>query len=244
MVHQTKNYSPCVAICVVLHNDVSTLESCLQSLINQQYKNFCVTIIDNYSYDHSVVVAQRMGFTVQKNNKNIGYPAAINQALRSTESKYVLTLNPDTTLDKWFIYHIVETMESQSLQVGSASGLLLRINDIKTRSNIIDSAGLYLRKNRRQGLRYESMSLSRAPLRISTIFGPDGAAAFYRREMLEDIKIGNAEVFDNDFFMHKDDVDVAWRAQLRGWFSICIPAARAYHIRTFKPGQRHKVSKY
>jgi GT2 family glycosyltransferase len=59
--------------------------------------------------------------------------------------------------------------------------------------------------------------------------------------MLEDIRVSD-EIFDPDFFMHKEDVDVCWRAQLRGWSSVYVPGAVAYHIRHFRPGQRQAVS--
>jgi GT2 family glycosyltransferase len=44
--------------------------------------------------------------------------------------------------------------------------------------------------------------------------------------------------------MHKEDVDVCWRAQLRGWKSLYVPQAQAHHIRTFRPGQRKQVDPY
>jgi len=58
---------------------------------------------------------------------------------------------------------------------------------------------------------------------------------------LEDIAIDD-EIFDETFFMHKEDVDVAWRAQWRGWTALHVPSARADHIRGFRPGQRRSIS--
>ncbi|MBI4252777.1 glycosyltransferase family 2 protein [Candidatus Uhrbacteria bacterium] len=40
------------------------------------------------------------------------------------------------------------------------------------------------------------------------------------------------EYFDEDFFMYKEDVDVALRLTLRGWRSYAIPTSRAYHMRS------------
>jgi GT2 family glycosyltransferase len=62
------------------------------------------------------------------------------------------------------------------------------------------------------------------------VFGPCGAAPLYRRQMLEDIKI-NGEYFDEDFVNYVEDVDLAWRAQLRGWMCAYAPRAIAYHFR-------------
>ena len=46
--------------------------------------------------------------------------------------------------------------------------------------------------------------------------------------------------------MHKEDVDIAWRARLRGWACMFIPEATAKHIRSFRPGsqKRTRVSEY
>ncbi|MFN8450429.1 MAG: glycosyltransferase family 2 protein, partial [Anaerolineae bacterium] len=52
------------------------------------------------------------------------------------------------------------------------------------------------------------------------------------------------EVFDADFFMHKEDIDLCWRARLRGWESVCVPDAVAHHVRAFRPGRRERVSPY
>jgi len=91
------------------------------------------------------------------------------------------------------------------------------------------------------------------------IFGADGAAPLYRKATLEDVAIPYAdfhsggpdgdrdteagrrsretlagplrEYFDEDFFMYKEDVDLAWRFQWRGWKTLYIPEAIAWHAR-------------
>jgi GT2 family glycosyltransferase len=58
--------------------------------------------------------------------------------------------------------------------------------------------------------------------------------------MLEDVAY-RGEYFDELFVTHKEDVDLAWRAQLLGWDSIYVPEAVAYHVRGFRPGERTGV---
>ena len=74
------------------------------------------------------------------------------------------------------------------------------------------------------------------------MFGATGAAALYRREMIEDISL-DSEFFDTDFFSYREDADVAWRAQLLGWRCIYTPAAVAYHVRTVSPENRRSIPK-
>jgi GT2 family glycosyltransferase len=72
------------------------------------------------------------------------------------------------------------------------------------------------------------------------VFGATAAAALYRRKMIEDIKIDD-EFFDPDFFVYREDADVAWRAQLLGWKCIYTPQARGYHVRSVLPGNRRAL---
>src|SRR5258708_19124085 len=57
--------------------------------------------------------------------------------------------------------------------------------------------------------------------------------------------IGNialdGEFFDSDFFVYREDADVAWRAQLMGWSCIYAPLARGYHVRNVLPGNRRAL---
>src|SRR5262245_37204734 len=52
-----------------------------------------------------------------------------------------------------------------------------------------------------------------------------GGAAAYRRTMLADVGL-----LDEEFFMYLEDVDLAFRAQLRGWPCLYQPRARVYHL--------------
>jgi GT2 family glycosyltransferase len=152
----------------------------------------------------------------------------------------VLTLNPDVWLDPLYIKSMVQVMDADEI-LGSAAGCLLRVEALGEEPQTVDSTGLFMRRSRRQYLRDDNQPATQRTQQSTPIFGPDGAAAFYRRAMLEDIRL-MGEVFDSDFFMHKEDVDVSWRAQLRGWKSIYVPEAIAHHIRGFRPGQRGRVS--
>ena len=58
--------------------------------------------------------------------------------------------------------------------------------------------------------------------------------------MIDDISI-DGEFFDPDFFVYREDADVAWRAQLLGWSCIYTPHARGYHVRKVLPGNRRAL---
>jgi GT2 family glycosyltransferase len=229
-----------VTVSIVTYNSEHVIRSCIQQLARQSFKKFELVVVDNASKDKTVSILKKMGVSVIQNKKNIGYAAAHNQIIRSAKGRYILTLNPDVFLDKNFLKEMIMSMDSAPSFIGSAAGLLLRVESAKLHSQIVDSAGLYLRPNRRQGLYFEGKNRKTIFFRQHMILGPDGAAAFYRASMLQDISV-LGEVFDEDFFMHKEDVDLVWRAQLYGWRSLFVPSAVGYHIRTFRSGRRAAV---
>lgn len=225
-----------VTVQTVTYNHEMTIRACIESVLAQTYQPIEIIAIDNASTDNTHLILQSLDLHYVANSQNIGYAAAHNQALALANGHYILTLNPDAILEANFVAQMVGYLEEHP-QVGSASGLLLRVEELNEKPYIVDGAGLYIQRSRRQRLRYENMPYEAVPATITPIFGPDGAAAFYRRSMLDDIAI-EGQYFDEDFFMHKEDVDLCWRAQLYGWSSVCIPQAIAHHVRGFRPGQR------
>lgn len=231
-----------ISIHIVAHNSEATIQQAVLAALQQQYPDFAVVVIDNASDDDTPERLASLSVPVIYNDINIGYASAHNQALFFTDSEYVLTLNPDVLLLPGFLRAMVDAMEADC-RLGAASGCLLRVDRLGETPKTVDVAGLSMSRNRRQCLRFEGEPVSKRPLRQQYIFGPDGAAAFYRRAMLEDIAV-MGEVFDEDFFMHKEDVDICWRCQLRGWKAVYVPGAVAHHIRHFRPGKRRQVNDF
>ncbi len=229
-----------IVVQIVTHNNAQTIRACLRSVKQQKFRDYRLVVIDNFSTDNTRSIVKRLGVLCLRNAINAGYAAAHNKGIGRFSSEYVLTLNPDIVLEKSFLGYMVGAMDRAHADVGSAQALLYRVERMGKRSNIVDSAGLYMNMIRRQNLRYAGKKVQNKYIAGNYIFGPDGAAAFYRRAMLEDIDLGNS-VFDEDYFMHKEDVDVCWRAQLRGWKSIFVSEAVGYHVRSFRPGQRANV---
>jgi GT2 family glycosyltransferase len=73
------------------------------------------------------------------------------------------------------------------------------------------------------------------------IGGTTGAAGFYRREALESAKISTG-FFDADFFLYREDADLARRLSRLGWKCLYVPDAVAWHRRTNLPSRRGRMS--
>lgn len=230
---------PRVAVNIVTYNSAATIGACLEALLAQD-GDFDVLVIDNAGQDNTPEIVAQHGVRLHNNADNAGYAVAHNQGIAMTDSEFVLTLNPDVKVQPGFITALRCALENAP-QVGSATGCLLRVEHINAPPKTIDSMGLYMRRSGRQGLYGDGEPATNRSTTPRRVFGPDGAAAFYRRAMLDDIAI-DGEVFDADFYIHKEDIDLCWRAVMRGWESVYVPDAVAHHIRGFRPGQRARVS--
>ncbi|MFN8530141.1 MAG: glycosyltransferase family 2 protein [Anaerolineae bacterium] len=236
---------PAISVHIVTHNSAAALPACLEALRRQEFDGYQVRVLDNASTDDTPALLNRAGVEWIASRENTGYAAAHNTLIDQTRSEYVLTLNPDVFLQPGFLGAMKQALDAAP-HVGSAAGCLLRVEQSGGDPIAIDSMGVRMRRTRQQILIGSDQPLSARRRDPVPIFGPDGAAAFYRRAMLDDIRAAEGDsrvdVFDAEFFMHKEDVDVCWRAQLRGWSSLYVPDAIAHHIRSFRPGRRERVS--
>ena len=153
----------------------------------------------------------------------------------------MLTLNPDVLLLPNFIQALVDAGQVDP-KVGAVCGKLLTIRpsfDLPEKE-LVDSTGIYFTPMLRHLDRGSQEVDNGHYLNFEYVFGATAAAALYRRQMIDDIAIGN-EFFDPDFFVYREDADVAWRAQLMGWRCIYTPLARGYHVRAVLPGNRRAL---
>jgi GT2 family glycosyltransferase len=126
--------------------------------------------------------------------------------------------------------------------IGTVCGKLLTIKATMELPDepLVDSTGIYFTPMMRH-LDRGSQEVDNGHYRTNEyVFGATAAAALYRRQMIDDVSI-NGEFFDPDFFVYREDADVAWRAQLLGWHCIYTPNALAYHVRNVLPGNRRAL---
>ncbi len=223
---------------IVTHNHASTLASSLASLMEQEGLQQ-VVVVDNASSDGSASLAatfaQRLPLTVLPVKENLGFSRAANLALRHLETPWVLSLNPDCRLLPGFVAELLAAVAAHP-QVGSATGLLLRgVGPELAATNVVDSAGMVVTASGRHLDRGAGRPLRPKYRRPAWVFGASGACALYRREALASVAYPGGEVFDEAFFAYREDADLAWRLQRRGWWCLFWPKAVAVHRRGLKP---------
>jgi len=223
--------SELVSVIIVNYNGRDYLNKCLHSIKIQTYKNIELIVVDNSSTDGSVEML-RSNFPsviLIRNSRNELYAKAQNAGISASKGNYVLCLNNDTILDKNYISECVNVMQEKE-DVGMVGGKILRMD-----KQTLDSAGQFLSRSRKpydRGYRQKDKGQYETE---EYVFGPSGAASLFRKTMLEEIKFpgtsGQYAYFDEDYGMFYEDLDLAWRANKRGWKAYYNPKAIAYHTR-------------
>src|SRR6202790_5191435 len=236
-------FNDLVSVTVVTYNSGRFIKRCLESVLEQKYLNMEVVVIDNASTDGTVDILEQFAdrCRIYYNDENVGFAAAQNQAIALAQGEWVLTLNPDVLLLPNFIQALVDAGQIDP-KVGTVCGKLLTIRasfDLPDKQ-LVDSTGIYFTPMLRHLDRGSQEPDSGHYLNFEYVFGATAAAALYRRKMIDDISI-KGEFFVSDFFVYREDADVAWRAQLMGWRCLYTPRACGYHVRNVLPGKRHAL---
>jgi len=196
-----------------------------------------VTVIDNACTDDTAQVAAEAGARILRLQRRASWCAANNAAIAATAAGEVLLLNADCFLAPDFLAHARPRLWEPG--IGSVAPKLLRALAPGRPLAEIDAAGMVLDRARRNNLVGHGEPGERYS-RPGLCFGADGAAALYRRELLEDCALDGGP-FDETFEKYASDVDLAWRAQLLGWRCAYEPRATAHHVRTYGPSTRAQV---
>jgi GT2 family glycosyltransferase len=245
---------PLVQINLLTYNGEKLLRPCLESVLAQTYPNLAVRVIDNNSTDQTRAILSEFKrnnpqLEVVLNNENLGFAKGHNLGIKMTQAEFVCCLNQDVVLGQDFIQEAIAAFAKRS--VAAVQGKLYRL--YSSQQKIIDTVGLRMLKNRRI-IAWGQGQIDQGQFeKPQEIFGADGAVPVYRRAALTDVKIVG-EYFDEDFFMYKEDVDLAWRLRLGGWQTNYQPKATAWHLRSAGDSaatnylgivrERRKISKF
>lgn len=231
---------PRVQVQIVTWNSRKDIRAAIDSVRAQTWRDVSIVIIDNASEDGTQDILKEYGtaITVIFNRNNFGFARAHNQgfalAIQSrNEPEYILVMNPDSSLTPRFLETLIPFAEKHP-DGASFCGKVLR--EISDGAATIDTAGLLLSR----GLTaYDrgSGEVDRGQYNHTEhVFGASGALALYRVASLKTVAPDGA-LYDPDFFMYKEDVDLAWRLERAGYCAYYVSEALAYHSRTVRAPQ-------
>lgn len=201
---------------------------CLDSLKRSTFEDFEVIVVDNGSTDGSRELMQEKYSWVHLIALpfNMGFAAACNRGVKAAKGDYISLLNNDVEVEPDWLEALVEGMERHP-ECGMGTTKMMFLDDREVFYNTGDlfhawSAGGGRGQGEKDVGQYD---------REDYVFGACAGAGIYRRELFDDVG-----VFDEDFFIFAEDVDLNMRGQLRGFKAAYLPKAKVYHIGTATVG--------
>ncbi len=212
---------PTVSVIIPNWNGARLLPDCLESLRRQTYPPLEVIVADGASTDDSAAVVRERFPEVRwlALPTNRGFTGNVNAGLRAARGAVLALLNNDAEADPAWLEELVGGFAADPRVAMCASKILLH----DRRDVLIGAGDLYYRDGtpNSRGVWEEDRGQYDTP---DYVFGASGGAVAYRREMLADVGL-----FDECLFMYCEDVDLSFRAQLRGYRCRYVPTARVYH---------------
>ena len=236
-----KDSSKC-SIIIVTHNSERYLHHVIESLRKQTKPAEQIIIVDSGSShtDYLMQYREHENITLALFRFNIGFCKGNNvgMSLINTFSDYVLFLNPDAFITPNFLEDAVAFMENPIYETcGAMTGTILGYDiEASKPSQKYDSTGIFTTwygkwYDRDQGRNCKDIIYTNT----ETLPAICGALMFCRRIALENVSLGKNKVFDEHFYMYKEDIDLSIRLAAAGWQLLYNPNCNAYHCRGWNP---------
>jgi len=221
---------PLIEIVIPNWNGSKMLHHCLQSLAEQTFTTYSVTVVDNGSTDDTedMLLREYPSVNLIKFSYNTGFSVAVNAGIEKTQAELVLLLNNDMEVAP----NCLEELYLSAVKYKDFDFFALKMLSFSKR-NILDGAGDAVLRG---GVGYRLGTLEPDGPKYShdrEVFGACGGAALYRKGFFT--KTG---LFDADFFAYLEDVDLNIRARRLGMQCMYLSKAVVYHIGSATSGSK------
>jgi GT2 family glycosyltransferase len=213
--------NPLASIIIPTWNGIEYIEDCLNSLLNQDYPDFEIIVVDNDSSDGTPDwVAERFPtITLIRNERNLGFAGGVNAGLRAARGDVLMLFNQDAAAQPEWVRAMVLGLTA-SPDVGIA-GCKIYYWGGKT----IWHAGVIFPDPRMQVVHRGDGETDHGqyeqPVDVDAV---TGAAMAIRRGVLDAIGL-----LDEDYFVYFEDIDFCLRAKEASYRVVYLPQAVAQH---------------
>ena len=223
-----KGYPLKVSIVVPNWNGMRFVGMCLDSLAQLDFKDYEIIVIDNGSTDGSREMIEEKYPEVRllKLPDNMGFAIACNEGIKASNAEYIVLLNNDIEVTPDWLRELYEGMERHpECGMGTTKMMFLDQRDV-----FYNTGDLFHSWSSGGGRGQGEKDLGQYE-KEEYVFGACAGAGIYRREFFKQVGL-----FDEDFFIFAEDVDLNMRGQLQGLKAVYLPKAKVYHIGTATVG--------
>jgi len=225
-------------IIIVTHNSKNELPECLKCLAEDSIKHSFVLVVDSGSSDRGYLkdLAADFGFELLE-TENRGFAAANNIGFKrvlekgAAPSDIIVFLNPDTFVKPGWAKHLTKVFED-NVEAGAVTGKLMGYDlENKKPTGKFDSTGIFRKWYGRwydRGQGEKDLSQYNKDQLVPAICG---ALFCCQVQSLIDSMVADHCVFDEDFFLYKEDIELSLRLRKNGWDLHYHPDIEAYHCR-------------
>ena len=217
-----------VSIVVPNWNGMRFIGMCLDSLAQLDFEGHEVIVVDNGSIDGSreMIEEKYPWVRLLKMPDNMGFAIACNEGIKASNAEYIVLLNNDIEVTPDWLKELYEGMERHpECGMGTTKMMFLDNRDVFYNTGDLFhswSAGGGRGQGEKDTGQYEEEDY---------VFGACAGAGIYRREFFNQVGL-----FDEDFFIFAEDVDINMRGQLKGLKAVYLPKAKVFHIGTATVG--------
>jgi GT2 family glycosyltransferase len=219
-----------LSIVIVNWNTAGLLARCLESIYAHACSSdFVVWVVDNASSDGSpqMVCDRFPQAKLIRNEENLGFARANNQAIEGSCGRYILLLNPDTEVKPKSLDILLEFMEGHP-QAGAAGARLLNpdgtLQDSCYPAPTL-SRELWFLLHLDRFWPHGSYDMSEWALDAAReVDAVTGACLILRREILDQVGL-----LDEGYFMYSEEIDLCYRLQQAGRCIYWVPQATVMH---------------
>lgn len=205
---------------------VENLDGCLRSGVPSD----SLLVLDNCSSDGSIQAVNQRHPQVRtlRSDRNVGYAGGMNKIVEALDANWVVLVTADCYITLETINGFLMAMESvANVAVAGCRIIDRRTGRIQSEGgDITYPLGIPLSRS------WQEASDPSDPGHLSEVTYIDGAVMAVDRSKFQEL--GG---FDESYFAYQEDVDLCWRARMRGYRVLCTGSAWASHVTSASFGQ-------
>ena len=201
-----------VSIILPLYNSERFVEDCLNSLLNQTFKDYELIILDDCSTDKTTEILDQKNVEYHKNKENLGFPGNLNKGIRMANGEYIMIVDHDMIYDENYLSDMMSCQ--QDIMAGRCyyyDGNIIRGFGISI--NLLNGKTIVDGRDKGDYGQFDS---------ITEIKSAGGGTLMFKKEVSDKIK------FDEDFNKYYADLDFCYCARKEG-FKMFLSKAKCWH---------------